>query len=426
MKSRDPTSLLALSGLFVAIYSADVAGEAHGGLSEFTDSIRPSGSVRANIWSSTRSLDDMEGVGAGTVWLKAQPKLTEQAGIRLEGWVGDQRLGRGSDAAGQLREAYLNYASNKVEVRVGRQVVAWGRADILNPTDNIGARDHTLLFPEADDRRLGSTMLNGTYAMGDYTLMAFWLPESRATVFPIDKGRGFTVYSQPPSWNAAQGAIKFDKNGGAWDGSVSYFTGLDRQPDVRIKSLSTTGGELILDHHRIHVLGIDAATSFDRRVLRAEAAYTFTERSDRSNELIKRPFLHLVAGGEQAFDDNLTISAQYVLRVIFAYHDPREVDLSRRSATISAALLSNQLDQIQHGASLRVARTWFNDTLKTEMSALVWAERLDFWLQPKIVYALTDVWKMTLGAEIYGGPAVSNLGQLAKNRGVYFETAYHF
>lgn len=420
------TAVSVLLGLHSAALYAGDAPAPPDKFSGYADAMALGGSVRAGAWSSTRSLDNKDGVGASTVWLKAQPKLTEQTNIRLDGWVGGQHIGREGDSTGQLREAHLSFASEKTEVRIGRQVIAWGRSDLLNPTDNISARDHTLLFPEADDQRLGNMTVSGSYAIGNYTLLALWLPESRATVLPIDKSRGFVVHRRQPPWNTAQGAIKLDKNGGAWDGSISYFTGLDRQPDVQIQSLSATGGELILDHHRIHVLGIDAAKSIGRYALRAEAAYTFTEGSDSANELVKRSFLYLVAGGERAFDDNLTVGAQYVLRVISAYHDPREVTLSRRTAAVSAALLGNQLDRSQRGASLRVARTWFNDTLKAELSALAWAERLDFWLQPKIIYALTDAWKMTFGAEIYGGPAASNLGQLAKNQGVYFEVAYHF
>ena len=57
-----------------------------------------------------------------------------------------------------------------LDVRAGRQIIAWGRADGLNPTDNLTGEDLTLLAPDDDDRRLGTTALRASYYLGDVSV----------------------------------------------------------------------------------------------------------------------------------------------------------------------------------------------------------------------------------------------------------------
>ena len=51
----------------------------------------------------------------------------------------------------------------RLDVRAGRQIIAWGRADGVNPTDNLSGQDLTLLVPDDVDRRLGTTAVRASY-----------------------------------------------------------------------------------------------------------------------------------------------------------------------------------------------------------------------------------------------------------------------
>ena len=52
--------------------------------------------------------------------------------------------------------------------------------------------------------------------------------------------------------------------------------------------------------------------------------------------------------------------------------------------------------------------------------------RLDFVVRPKVIYALTDRWKVTVGAAIFRGPPQSFLGRLRDNSTAYAELRWSF
>lgn len=63
-----------------------------------------------------------------------------------------------------LRELYASYNWDQTfYLDVGRQIVVWGRADGINPTDNLSPRDYTRLVPDETDQRLGNDAIKLTY-----------------------------------------------------------------------------------------------------------------------------------------------------------------------------------------------------------------------------------------------------------------------
>jgi len=65
-----------------------------------------------------------------------------------------------------MREAYVNTYLGPVDLRLGKQIVVWGRADALNPTNNITPVDFRLRSPLEDDIRLGNVGARGFLRMG--------------------------------------------------------------------------------------------------------------------------------------------------------------------------------------------------------------------------------------------------------------------
>ena len=86
-----------------------------------------------------------------------------------------------------LVEGWVRLAAGNLEIKAGRQIVVWGRADRLNPTDNISSRDYTLLVASDDEQRRGAAMVQTRLGLGPYTLDAYWLPEFRPNRFPLDR-----------------------------------------------------------------------------------------------------------------------------------------------------------------------------------------------------------------------------------------------
>jgi hypothetical protein len=367
-------------------------------------------------------------VGTVSLWGKAAPSLP--AGIKtfVEGWGRNDNVTSASgNFKGDLREAYVDTSLGSFDFRAGRQILAWGRADSLNPTDNLSVRHYTLMVPEDGDQRSGVGSLKVAYNFGDFRLTGLWLPEYRHNTLPIPPRAGVTLSEEDPqdAWN--EWAVKLERSGSGVEGSLSYFDGYDRNPDLALRGIGPNGIAIGLAHHRLRVVGADAATNVGKFGLRAEASYTVTENSGATDFQTKRPFFYGVAGADRTFLENLNVNVQYVYRYVSNFRDPALLpDPNARALAIYQAQVNNQLDQSQHGLTARVAKGWLNETLQTEVSGLVWLVRGDFVVRPKVTYAWSDHWKTTVGADWYHGPATSFLGQLQDLTAGYGEIRWDF
>lgn len=386
-----------------------------------------SGSLRGAYWSSSRDLEDRAHFLASALWLKAAPRLLPTASLVAEGWVRNEELFREAKTDGALREGYLEASLGRLDLRVGKQIIAWGRADRINPTDNLTPRDFTLLVPEDDDQRLGAVAAKATLYVAGIALTGVWLPHFEPDTIPIQRVPGVTIRERVPQETFSQWAAKLEQTGRRVDWSLSYFDGFDLVPDIAIDRAGPSSLDLVLKHHRVRVIGADAATTFGRFGLRAEAAFTFTEDLRGEEADVKQPFLFMVVGGDRTFLERLNVNIQYLLRFVVHHLSPVDIpDPLQRSVATQQALVANELDEVQHGASLRVRHTWLNETLEGEVATILLFTRFDFVVRPKVTYAVTDRWKAAVGADIFRGERRSFFGRLRDNSTVYTEFRWSF
>ena len=377
--------------------------------------------LRTGVWSSTRELDADGPFGAAMLWGKVARPITDRASFLVDGWTSLRGPFEEGRARGELREAFVTFASGPIELRAGRQIIAWGRADGINPTDNLTAQDLTLLAPDDSDRRLGSTAVRVTYAFRDISATAIWLPEFRSHRIPVPAGLG-DIEGAESEWGAKQFALRIEQTGRAIDWSVSAFRGRDLGPDLGIQA-----NGLLLSHHDVRVIGADAAGNVGRFGLRGEVAYTDTEDSDGTNPFVKNPFLAAVIGADRTFREHLNVNVQYLYRFVAEFRplDPDASSFVDRVA-IQQAALSGQTRRHQHGASARISYKWFHDTLEAEVAAAGFARPSGSVLRPKITYAVSDRMKLLVGGELYRGDRASQFGMLRDNSGGFAEVRWSF
>jgi hypothetical protein len=400
---------------------SDFSGAAEAGPPQFNIT----GSVRGGYFSSSRQLDGQRDPVAASLWLKANPRFGDSTSLVAEAWArNDDTLGTGR-AEGKLREGYLYFKDDDIDFRLGKQLIVWGRADALNPTDNLSPRDFTLLVPESDDQRLGTWAANFTIHRGDYAYSAIWLPRFDPNIVPLDHSTGMG-YAQP-SFHSRQSALRIDHTGGEVDWSVSYFSGLDPNPVLKPGGTGGAYPDLILDHQRIRVLGADMSTVVGRYGLRAEAAYTWAPDFFPGTAYAKRPALFAVAGGDRTFYDYLNVNLQYFIRRTMQYRDPSQIsDPVERGIETQNAIIANQQDRFQHGITFRISDKWLHETLEGEVAGVFSLTRRDYAIRPKLVYAFTDRLKGTLAMEIYRGGKDAFYGQLRDISSVSTELKYSF
>lgn len=388
------------------------------------------GSVRAGYWSSTRNLDPEDHLGAVMIWAQAARRVSSRVSLRIEGWTALRGPASDGDATGELREAFVHLRFGPLDVRAGRQIVAWGRADGLNPTDNLTGEDLTLLVPDDDDRRLGTTALRASYYRGDVSVTGFWLPEFRGHRFPLPAVPGFTFVRERPRWPGDQWAVRVEQTGRAVDWSVSYFHGRDLTPDLGVRlaaAIPVREAAIALSHHRIRVFGADLAANLGRIGLRAEGAYVGTEDGAGRDPFTKNPFLLVVVGGDRTFRGYLTLNVQYISRFVRGYQAVR-AGLSPIEAGVAElqGVLNSQATRVQHGGSFRVSHKWLRETLEGECAAVGFFGPDGLALRPKVTYAVTDRWKALVGAELYRGDSSSVFGLLRPNSTAYLEARWSF
>lgn len=379
-----------------------------------------SGSARGSYWTGSRNLDDTHDLPGASLWLKAEPRFSGVAAT-LEGWIREEDFSSSGHSRSRLREAYVETSLGETSVRLGRQIVVWGRADQLNPTDNLTPRDLTLDVPDTGDDRFGTLAASASRRIGSYTASAMWLPRFRPNKVPYPPG--LTV-SASPLPGAGQAAFKFDHAGsGGIDWSVSWFSGFDLNPTLQ-PNPSAPGG-MLETHPRIRVAGADFAVPVGRIGFRGEVAYTWTDGAAGIDATRKHPFFFGVFGIERTFLESLNVNLQAYAYAVRGYQDPRSItDPALRELAISQAILNHQLNRHEYGLALRIADKWWNDTLEAEVAILSSLERRDFAIKPKVTYAFTDHVKGTLGAELLRGSRDAFFRRFQTNSVAYAELRY--
>ncbi len=382
-----------------------------------------SGSARGGYFSSSRNLDQIDALGTGTVWAKLSSRFGEHALLNVEGWTQHARSADGHSGRSQLREAYLNLTAGGLDVRLGKQIIVWGRADQLNPTDNLTPRDYTRLVADDEEQRFGAPALLVRYnpPASNLGLIGVWQTRIRPNVLPL---RGALAESVPAT---DQFAFKLDSSGGAVDWSLSYLDGVALNPGLDLRHMSASGQDVRLSHNGVRVLGMDAATVAGRYGLRAEAAYTWTGDSAEDHGYAAKPFLYAVLGGDRTFDDDLNVNGQIYYYQVARYTDPRTIaDPLLRGLAVDTAAAFHQVRRREFGLSLRIGKKWMNDTVEAEIAAVKSISTSDYVLKPKLIYAISDHWKLTAGANLFHGRTDTYYGRLKDASTVYSELKYSF
>ena len=137
----------------------------------------------------------------------------------------------------RLSDTYIQgRITNDLDIKVGRQIVVWGKSDSIRVTDVINPTDNRLMgLTDIEDLRLSVGMLKLDYYVGAWNLSAMFIGESRIFIeaaprsefFPVDK-----VFSNAPnpflelvepenSWNNKQYAFAVNGVFSGWD--LSFY-----------------------------------------------------------------------------------------------------------------------------------------------------------------------------------------------------------
>ncbi|HUI69009.1 MAG TPA: hypothetical protein VL354_00725 [Spirochaetia bacterium] len=250
-----------------------------------------------------------------------------------------------------LREAYFElngFIFSIVDLKIGRQRIAWGTADKLNPTDNVNALD--LSDPWDFGRHLGSDGVQLTVYAGDIQITGLAVAQFTPAVLPsgqwanalmpaaIQAPAGMSLANvttnvQLPGLDVADSVtagLKVKGNLLGYDLSVSYLYGRQSLPIVDSVvvtpvSMTSINAAAQLVYPREHVFGADLAGSIVGIGVWAEAAVFIPEKITlttdlsavgqgvvQSTALDSTPYVKYVLGGDYTFPGNVYLNGQFV------------------------------------------------------------------------------------------------------------------
>ena len=256
-----------------------------------------------------------------------------------------------------FREAYVElygFLFEDLDIRIGRQRIAWGAADKLNPTDNLNAYDMEDIWDFG--RHHGSDAIKMTYYINDYSLEGVYIPFFRPVTLPMGDWaaafnpemtlpmgmilKSFSDTLITPQHNLKESAVAGLKFGGlllGYNFSLSYVYGRDGLPLANYNTFTpvdTLGGVNIktsMFFPRMHIIGADLAGSIGSIGIWAEgAAFIPDEAITMSTDLSAfypmspvpviqdtiiledKPYFKFVIGTDYTFGDGSYLNFQYL------------------------------------------------------------------------------------------------------------------
>ena len=184
-----------------------------------------------------------------------------------------------------LREARATLRKGTVAVDVGKQLIRWGKADILNPTDRFAPRD---FLEVTDDEFLAVAAARGQYERGPHTIDLVWAPIFTPSRTPLIGRRWAPLQPQtfgttgfldldPVFPKGSQYGARWNVLGPGFEFSLSYFDGFNHLPEFTAIPLS--GRPLVAlrrTYAPLRMGGADAAVPLRWFSVKGEIAALFT------------------------------------------------------------------------------------------------------------------------------------------------------
>ncbi len=383
-------------------------------------------SARAAYWSSSRNLNDERNLTPLQAWVRAgvsRPLGSAAIGFHGEGWIEYLPRGTAARVDGRDREAYAQLSAGPFEVRAGWQIFPWGRADAINPTDNLSPRQYTLLTRDMDDQRFGIPAVRATWFEGPVSVNAVWLAGFQPSVLPWPRDAP-AIRDLKPRQPTGQAAVRMEIVGDTLEGSLSWFDGYDLLPTqaaLASPMMSLGAPRLLVFHDRLRIVGGDLAKPVGRFVLRSEIAYLEPPAARSDAIFAKQRQFFAVAGGDRTFGEYFNLNLQLYWRHVDGQALRPDLSGPERAIAQVFAVTAQQFDHDDRGITFRISDQWYNETLEAEVAGLFSMLRSSYVIRPLLKYRITDQWTASVGGEILGGDGRSFYGFLRDNTTGYVE-----
>ena len=322
----------------------------------------------------------------------------------------------------ELREAYIDIYSSLIDISVGEKIIAWGRADAVNPTNKITPLRNSSVSSVEDDRRMGNLLAEARLNLYPFTFTAIWLPLYKESGLPsfIES----SLSKPDPVIENSSFAVKTDFESSDFEFSLSYFNGYNPSPGIS----GITSSTMALKPYRIHNIGFDFSTAVSDYGIRGETAVLIPFK-DHEEIYVPSPEISYIAGIDRSIGD-FTLILQYSGKFITDFIEKKSLTgLTVPESEIENMnrIISSQTEEIIHSAVFRISLDLFYETLSLETAGSWNFTTEELFLKPLVVWDAADSLTVSGGAFFYAGKDNTLFGMMEeKSSSVFAEVKLCF
>ena len=186
-----------------------------------------------------------------------------------------------------VRRLSATYTRGRLTVEAGKQLIRWGKADVLTPTDRFAPRD---FLNVVDSDFLPITAARVTYGTQSDTLDVIFSPRLTPSRVPLLNQRwavlppGIPVHELEPDFpGGPQFGARWNHIGAVAEYSFSFYNGYDHLPLFRVQpNPALLRADVQTFYPQLRMYGADAAAPVGPVTLKGEAAY-FTSTNPQAD-----------------------------------------------------------------------------------------------------------------------------------------------
>jgi len=339
----------------------------------------------------------------------------------------------------QLRfdDVYLQgRLSRDVDLKVGRQIVVWGKSDSIRITDVINPLDNRLPgMTDIEDLRLSTTMAKLDYYIGSWNLSVMAIGESRVFIeaaprsefFPVDKifrsaPDPFIELENPEiSWDNMQYAFAANGVFSGWD--LSFYGA-----DVFDSKWHIEGNlpNAVRAVSKIQMLGSAINIVSGPWLLKSEIAYVNGIKYNSTQDEKQR--LDALLGLEYMGVKDTVLSLEIANKHIFNY----ESQMSGLPAVSIPPVVPDYTEEDEVQTAMRVTRSFENDSINATLLLSMFGHNWEYggFFRASVEYDVMDAVVANFGVIDYLDAAQADkkpmMGAISDNDRVFADITYSF
>jgi hypothetical protein len=297
----------------------------------------------------------------------------------------------------RLDDTYIQgRLTHDLDIKVGRQIVVWGKSDSIRVTDVINPLDNRNPgMTDIEDLRLPTTMAKLDYYLGKWNLSAMVIAEARIFLeaapygefFPVNvvfptappQGEFFKLKQPATSWDNTQYAFAANGIFSGWD--LSFYGADVYDSKWHLEGTNPQNAARVVS--KIQMIGSALNIATGSWLFKAETAYVNGVRYNSTKDAKVR--VDTLVGFDYMGISDTVLSAEFANRHIFDY------ETQMGSLTTPKP---DYVDQNEYQTALRATRSFMNDSLNATVLLSMFGASWEYggftriWVEYDIIDAL--------------------------------------